>query len=331
MELNKDLMAGVPLCTMQIRETKASAGPGAKAPGDLATLRPAGNEAVPGRAGRIKLGIAFTGLLVACFIIPLFSLFAYAAGTDLHSHILLVPFISGFLLYLRRAELPRQYCSSPATGSVFSILGLAAVALAMTLQRSAQPLSQNDQLALTVFGFVSLLAAGGCFILGSRWMAAAAFPFAFLIFLVPLPDAAANFLEDASMLASAEVTSLLFNATDTPVLRSGTVFELPGIAIRVAQECSGIRSSWVLFITGLLAGNMLLRSNWRRGLLVAFVVPLGIIRNGFRVWVIGTLCVHFGPQMIDSAIHRRGGPLFFALSLIPFFVFLWWLRRRELR
>jgi hypothetical protein len=54
--------------------------------------------------------------------------------------------------------------------------------------------------------------AGGFLMLGRQWRAAAAFPFAFRIFLVPLPDDAANFLENASMLASAEVTSLLFNA-----------------------------------------------------------------------------------------------------------------------
>src|SRR5205814_9538342 len=124
--------------------------------------------------------IVFSGLLVACFIFPLFSLFTYVAGTELHSHIILVPFISGYLLYLRRAKLPRQYRSSPATGSVFAILGLGAVALAVTFQRSAQALSQNDQLALTAFSFVSLWAAGGFLILGEQWMAAAAFPFYFL-------------------------------------------------------------------------------------------------------------------------------------------------------
>ena len=291
----------------------------------------AATDAVPGRSGRIKLYIAFTGVLIACFIVPLFSLFTYAAGTDLHSHILLVPFISGYLLYLRRAELPRQFSSSPAAGSVFAILGLAAVALAMTFQHSAQPLSQNDQLALTAFGFVSLLAAGGFLILGRQWMAAAAFPVAFLIFLVPLPDTAVNFLEKASMLASAEVANLLFDATGTPVLRSGTVFELPGIVIRVAQECSGIRSSWVLFITGLVAANLFLNSAWRRFILVAFIIPLGIVRNGFRILVIGLLCVHLGPQMIHSIIHRNGGPLFFALSLIPLFLLLLWLRRGETR
>jgi hypothetical protein len=33
--------------------------------------------------------------------------------------------------------------------------------------------------------------------------------------------------------------------------------------------------------------------------------------------------------MIDGIIHRRGGPLFFALSLVPLFLLLWWLRGGE--
>jgi hypothetical protein len=33
--------------------------------------------------------------------------------------------------------------------------------------------------------------------------------------------------------------------------------------------------------------------------------------------------------MIDSVIHHRGGPIFFALSLIPLFLLLIWLRRSE--
>jgi hypothetical protein len=32
--------------------------------------------------------------------------------------------------------------------------------------------------------------------------------------------------------------------------------------------------------------------------------------------------------MIDSPIHHKGGPLFFALSLIPLYLLLWWLRRQ---
>ena len=107
------------------------------------------------------------------------------------------------------------------------------------------------------------------------------------------------------------------------------VFALPGMIIEVAQECSDIRSSLVLFITSLVAAYLFLHSPWRRLVLVAFVIPLGILRNGVRIVVIGLLCVHYGPQMIHSVIHRKGGPFFFALSLIPLFLLLWWLRRGE--
>jgi exosortase/archaeosortase family protein len=97
----------------------------------------------------------------------------------------------------------------------------------------------------------------------------------------------------------------------------------------VAQECSGIRASWVLFITSVVAAYLLLRSPWRRVALLVAVIPLAMLRNGFRILVIGLLCVHVGPHMIHSVIHQNGGPLFFALSLVPLFLLLWWLRKGE--
>jgi exosortase C (VPDSG-CTERM-specific) len=193
----------------------------------------------------------------------------------------------------------------------------------------AADLTVNDAHALTALAYVSLLAAGIFLFLGSSWAAATAFPMSFLLFMVPLPDAIVDWLEKASMAASADAADLYFSLAGTAVVRHETVFELPGIVLRVAQECSGIRSSWVLFISSLLASHLFLRTRWRRIVLVAFVVPLGILRNGFRILVIGLLCVHVGPYMIDSSIHHQGGPLFFALSLIPLFLLLWWLRRQE--
>ena len=127
--------------------------------------------------------------------------------------------------------------------------------------------------------------------------------------------------------ASAEMANLLFHLSGMPFFRVGPVFQLPNITIQVAQECSGIRSSLVLFMTSILAANLFLKTPWRRVALIAIVIPLAILRNGFRILVIGLLCVHLGPQMIHSLIHRRGGPLFFVLSLIPFLFLLWLLRR----
>jgi exosortase C (VPDSG-CTERM-specific) len=182
---------------------------------------------------------------------------------------------------------------------------------------------------LLTLSLLFCLAGGGFFFFGRPWMRAAAFPLAYLIFMVPMPDAMTNALETASKYASAEMTSLFFQLSGTPFVRAGVVFQLPNITIEVAQECSGIRSSWVLFMTSIVAANLFLQTSWRRFALIAFVIPLGIVRNGFRVWVIGMLCIHLGPQMIHSPIHRKGGPLFFVLSLVPLFLFLFWLRRGD--
>jgi exosortase C (VPDSG-CTERM-specific) len=282
------------------------------------------------REERLRVGACagYLLLLLLLFAQPLTRLMLYAARSALDSYILGVPFISGYLLYINRSRSSVAYRTS-ITGTIT----MAAIAIALLAAGIGWKgdLSINDGFSLMALAFVSFVAMGEFLFLGSKWMAANAFPVTFLIFTVPLPDTARKWLEEALAVASAEAAAWFFSVSGTPLLREGTLFSLPGIALRVAQECSGIHSSWVLFISALLASHLFLKTRWRRIVLVAFVIPLGILRNGFRIWVIGLLCVHIGPQMIDSSIHHRGGPLFFALSLVPVLLLLAWFRRQEVR
>ena len=283
------------------------------------------------KSWRFWSGMCFAIVLLAVFARPLLMLIGYVAGSQLHSYVLLVPFVSAYLLYLRRDQLPKKH----STDLLFALMSLAAglglFAYTQSLEVAARAPAINTRIVLLTSSFLCCLAAGGFFFFGRDWMRSAAFPLAYLIFMVPMPDAMADALETASKYASAEATNLFFFLSGTPFLRSGLIFQLPNIAIEVAQECSGIRSSWVLFITSILAANLFLKTPWRRLALVAFVIPLAILRNGFRILVIGLLCVNVGPQMIHSVIHRRGGPFFFALSLIPLSLVLWWLRKGDVR
>ena len=282
------------------------------------------------RPDRLRISglVAWAGFITLAFVQPLIRLIQHAAQSELHSYIPLVPLVVGYLLYNQRRASHAAYRSSIVGSVIVGSIGSAALAAGVALRGS---LSVNDYLALMALAYVNFVAAGGFLLLGWTWMVAAAFPVAFLIFMAPLPDRAVAWLETASVLASADVAAWFFKLTGTPLLRDGTVFALPGIVLRVAQECSGIHSSWVLFITSLLASHLFLDGPWRRIILVAFVIPLGIVRNGFRILVIGLLCVHVGPQMIDSVIHHQGGPLFFALSVVPLILFMAWLRRWERR
>jgi exosortase C (VPDSG-CTERM-specific) len=280
---------------------------------------------------RVWGGVCFAIVLLAAFVKPLLALISYAAGSQLYSYILLVPLVSAYLLYLRRDQLPKDYLVDLRLGIPSLACGLGLLLFTYWLDFSGRAPANNDRLVLLTLSFLCCLAAGCFFFLGRDWMRAAAFPLAYLIFMVPMPDAMADALETASKYASAEVANVLFHLSGTPLLRAGNVFQLPNITIEVAQECSGIRSSWVLLMTSILAANLFLKTSWRRIVLVAFVIPLAILRNGFRILVIGLLCVNVGPQMIHSVIHRRGGPVFFVLSLIPFLLVLRWLHKGEAR
>jgi exosortase C (VPDSG-CTERM-specific) len=277
-------------------------------------------------ANRMRSYAWYVAAVTLLFIQPLASLVSYAIGDDLHSYIPLVPIISAYLLYLKppaQREFDRR---SIAGVLIFGIIAAGALAAAMTLRTTV---SESNYLSLVTLAYVCFVITGGFAFLGAEGMATVALPMAFLLFMVPLPDAAVTWLEHASVKASAEVAAALFTLTGTPILRDGTIIALPGMTLHVAQECSGIRSSWVLMITSVLAAYMFLKNPWRRLVLVAFVIPLALLRNGFRILVIGLLCVHISPRMIDSVIHHRGGPIFFALSLVPLFGLMVWLYRQE--
>src|SRR5262249_1901193 len=165
--------------------------------------------------------------------------------------------------------------------------------------------------------------------LGRESFRAIAFPVGFLIFTVPFPGFLQRWMECFFQYSSAQAADALFRMSDTPILRQGLVFNLPGFSFEVAPQCSGIHSTLILFITSLLVGHLFLRLPWNRVLLASGLIPLAILRNGLRIFIIGQLCFRVSPGMIDSYIHRQGGPVFFAMSLIPFFLLLVILRKSE--
>jgi exosortase/archaeosortase family protein len=82
----------------------------------------------------------------------------------------------------------------------------------------------------------------------------------------------------------------------------------------------------------MLASHLFLRRPWNKLILVAVVIPLGVIRNGFRVLVISLLTIHVNPEIIHGPLHHKGGPIFFVLSLgvlLGLLAFLRWSEGRR--
>jgi exosortase C (VPDSG-CTERM-specific) len=301
-----------------------------ESPLNAGVMLPTGKGLEPAAANRRWRNFWLTTTVLGlCFIYPLWSLAGFAAGSELYSYILLIPFISFYLVWLNRQKLPAAVLPARGMTAVFLIAGVVMLMIYWLMLRPGLKMKANDYLAVMMIAFL-LFFWGVCSgYLGRLFLRANVFALGFLVFMIPIPTAVISGIDAFLQYGSAAVARSLFTVFGTPFLQDGLVFQLPGITIQIAPECSGIHSSLVLLITSLLAGYLFLRNRWKRAILVATVIPLAILRNGFRVFTIGELCVHIGPHMINSPIHRRGGPLFFVLSLIPLFLLLIVLRKSE--
>jgi exosortase C (VPDSG-CTERM-specific) len=294
-------------------------------------LRPAKKENWAACWRQIRGLMAVTVILTLCFSRPLYDLAWYSLHSELHSYIPLIPLISLYLIWSKRRSLALVSKPTPRSAVLPLLGGLAILAACCWVVKTGWSLNTEDYLGLTTLSYLLFFLAGSFVFLGRETLRTIAFPFGFLIFIVPFPSFLQRWIECFLQQSSAQAADVLFWMSATPIFRQGLIFELPGFSLEVAPGCSGIHSTLVLFITSLLAGYLFLRTHWHRALLTLSVIPLAILRNGLRIFIIGQLCVHVGPDMINSYIHRHGGPIFFALSLIPFFLLLFILRKSERR
>jgi exosortase C (VPDSG-CTERM-specific) len=285
----------------------------------------------PNVAQRLKGFALLTFLLIACFSRPLYTLVRFALHSSLYSHIVLIPFVSAYLILLQRRNLANVCTQARGFAMLPFLAGFGFLVAYWWPSLSGTKFPTADYLALMTASFLCVFVGLYLFQFGFASLRAISFPLAFLLFMIPFPRIAEQAIESSLQLGSANAACGLFRLFGMPVFMQAMQLHLPGFNMQVAPECSGIHSSFVLFITSLVAGHLLLRVNWTRTIFVLAVVPLAILRNGFRIFVLGELCVQVDPAWINSDLHHRGGPIFFALSLIPFFLLLLLLRKFEVK
>ena len=268
----------------------------------------------------LKRFLIFAAIIVLCFSIPLYHFVKYASQHDLHSHCVLIPLVTIYLLWTSSSF--RNSGSEKSLRSGLGVTGIGVGLAVYLISPISGDLLEGDRISWWVFSFLLCLVGAFIFCFGWKVLKSEKFPIGFLFFTVPLLHFAAEWLEVILMVCSAVASHWFFDLFSVPAIREGQIIEIPGIVLEVARECSGIRSTWVLFITSTLAAYLFLRHPLHRVLLVCLVFPLGVFRNALRILVIGKLCVSKGPEMIDSWIHREGGPIFFGVSLIPLFTIL---------
>ncbi len=275
--------------------------------------------------------IVFSAVLVIVFCRPLLALLAFAPHEELFSHILLIPFISAYFIWTKRGERVPRSQPNRALAVLPLAVGLAVLGVYGYGLRQGWNYTTPDYLAAMILPFLCFLLAGAFLFLQRNYLKSLTFPIALLAFCVPFPQSVRYAIEVFFQQGSAYTAYGMLELCGMSVLRTDTSFLMPGFSLTVAPECSGIHSTLVLLITSILAAHLFLRTASKRWLFVLFIVPLALLRNGFRVFTLAEIGVHFYPQILNTSFHHHGGPLFFLLSLIPLFLLLKYFIKCEAR
>jgi len=266
------------------------------------------------------------GLSILLWWHSLTGTLSLALDNQAYTHILLIVPLSAALIYLQLSMLPKNFESNATAGSLL----LGGALLVDGFARWGVPAPADDlRLSFSMFALVTWWVGTVVFCFGLRAFRSFLFPLCFLFWMVPIPTAALNWIIPFLQNQSALAARVLFRMAGVPVAQDGIDLDIPGLSIEVARECSSIRSSLVLMVMTMVLAHLFLRSWWRKALLVVVAIPLSVVKNGLRIFVIAELGTRVDPGFLDGNLHHHGGPVFLAIAVVIVIVLIWILRRTE--
>lgn len=220
---------------------------------------------------------------------------------------LFVPVFSLLLLWedrKRLAELPLQ----PAWSGL--VIFLFAIGVLLVGEASAEFFLPRLSVLLVLAGLVVFLA-------GWKHLAAAAFPLAFLVVMLPSTTISSQLTFPLQILSSKLATVLLMGV-GVPAAREGNVILLHAARLGVTEACSGIRFLFSLVTLAIIFGYFAESRNFMRVMLAVAAAPISVLANALRIAATGFVVQHWGVERAEGTLHLLSGWLVFlgALAMI---------------
>jgi exosortase len=257
------------------------------------------------------------------------ALVQYSLSHEDSSHVVVIPFLTAYLLWSERDAI---FGSSEKSSKSIGVLLIALGAVGYAASRwMMDPEPGSSAFSLQVLSLVTVWIGFFVVAFGRSAGKAALFPLLLLLLAIPLPDVILSRVVYSLEKGSTDITYAIFKTLRVPTLRDGFFLTVPGITIEVAPECSGIRSSVAMLITCLLAAHYYLRTWWGSLVFMILVVPVAMIKNGIRIATLTLLSLYVDPSFLKGSLHRDGGFVFFFIGLAILGVALIGIRRLEQR
>lgn len=253
-------------------------------------------------------------LLLACaaLVAPtLWRLSQWVWPADEQGHGPLVLLVSMFLIFRRWPQVQRSRMEPSSLDRRVAWTLFAFALLLYALGRS-QAILLGEVGALVIL-LVSLVLLHR----GHRAVRLLAFPLAFLVFMVPLPEALVAAVTAPMKSAVSTVAAYLLQQAGQPVARSGVMLTAGPYQLLVADACAGLTTLFTLEAMGLLYLHLRGHAQWwRNAFMAVMVVPIAFAANVLRVITLVMVTLSWGDAAGQGFAHDLAGLTLFVAALL---------------
>ena len=250
----------------------------------------------------IPATLAALGLAVLWFYRPVLAkLFADLAENEDYSFGLLLPLVSGYIVYLKWPQI-RSYLWRT------SGLGLWCIAAGFAIYVIGE---LGADVYLTRVSFV-IVVTGLLFLMGGWGLVRLLlFPLSLLILMLPLPGLLTKQLTMPLQLISSRLATAMLQIVGIPAFCQGNVIDLGVRQMQMVEACSGLRYILALLALGVIFCYFFQRRVWKILLLLMVLIPSAIVANALRVTAMGIF-----PALLSPGFwHAFSGWLIFVFCL----------------
>ncbi len=234
-----------------------------------------------------------------------------------YTHGFLIPPVVCFLLFRKRAEIASATMARDPMGLIVIVVGMA---LFVVANAAAEYFTLRFSFVVTLFGLVY-------FMFGRAVVRLTWYEIGLLLFMIPIPYVIYYAITFPMQLLSSKITVVVLNLLGATAVRQGNIIHLANTSLEVAEACSGIRSLMALLTMGAIYAYITQKHFWTRGVLFLSTIPIAIVGNVGRVFVLTLLVYLVGVDATAEPWHSGLGLLVFLVALGLLFVEATLLRR----
>lgn len=240
-------------------------------------------------------------------------------------HIIAIPVISLFFLFIQRDQISRTPMRVSWLGFVVLLMGIFGFMLGIYPVRN--DMAQGLGMVTALFGLAWFFFGGS--MLRYLW-----FPILYMLFMIKISDRIwdrlAVFLQQLAADLSTASLQVIASFSNFDVANRGSTIDLSFMSqgvwvtesLNVAEACAGLRMLMAFIAMGVAIAFIWCRHTWQRAIMVSLTIPIAVAVNVGRVTILGLLYL-YDRELAQGAFHTMVGMLMLIPGMLLFVGIAW--------